>query len=131
MADPPTGVTPKETDVVGVGSDTIEFLFDQFSFDYNKTHTGAHLYSWDATNPKTGAMGDNIVTKSGCSATPRPDGSSAGITALDANTKTSGRQALLHRLREVVAASRVHRSSIRPWRNRVHLFGQGRRHLGE
>jgi|SRR5215469_2538751 len=89
MADPPTGVTPKEGDVVGVGSDTIEFLFDQFSFDYNKTHTGTHLYSWDALNPKTGAMGDNIVTKSGCSSTPRPDGSSAGITALDANAKTA------------------------------------------
>jgi len=93
LADPPKGVTPKETDVVGVGSDTIEFLLDQFSFDYNKAHkTGTHLYSWDALNPKTGAMGDPIKEKSGCSATPRPDGSSAGITALATSPKTSDRK---------------------------------------
>src|SRR5215469_17444250 len=90
LADPPRGVTPKETDVVGVGSDTTEFLGDQLAFDYNKSHTtGPHLYSWDATNPTTGAIGDNITTKSGCSAIPRPDGASAGITALIANAKTS------------------------------------------
>src|SRR5262249_22416766 len=49
-------VTPRETDAVGVGSDTIQFLFDQFSFDYNKSHKTAatKLYSWDALNPKTG-----------------------------------------------------------------------------
>ena len=91
LADPINGsgkaVTPKATDVVGVGSDTIEFLLDQFSFDYNNQHkTGTHLYSWDALNPKTG-LTDNIKTKSGCAAIPRPDGSSAGIATLDANTK--------------------------------------------
>jgi len=88
LADPPKGVTPKATDVVGVGSDTLQFLLDQFSFDYNKTHSsGAKLYSWDALNPKTG-MTDNITTKAGCTpAIPRPNGSSAGITTLDANTK--------------------------------------------
>src|SRR5215470_15129953 len=90
LADPPGGVTPKETDVVGVGSDTTEYLADQLAFDYNKSHsTGPRLYSWDATKPKTGAIGDSIRTKSGCSAIPRPDGASAGITALLANTKTS------------------------------------------
>lgn len=57
LADPITGsgkaVTPKSTDVVGVGSDTIQNLFDQFSIDYNASHrTGARLYSWDALNPK-------------------------------------------------------------------------------
>ncbi len=90
LADPPKGVTPTATDVVGTGSDTIEFLLDQFSFDYNRTHsTGAKLYSWDALNPKTGAMGDPIVPKSGCTSIPRPDGSSAGITTLATNAKTS------------------------------------------
>jgi ABC-type phosphate transport system substrate-binding protein len=89
LADPPTGVTPKEGDVVAVGSDTTEFLLDQFSFNYNKTHTSPKLYSWDALNPKTGAMGDNIKEKAGCAATPRPDGSSAGVSALDVNTKTT------------------------------------------
>jgi ABC-type phosphate transport system substrate-binding protein len=87
LADPPKGVTPKATDVVGVGSDTLQFLLDQFSFDYNRTHsTGPRLYSWDALNPKTG-MTDNISTKSGCTAIPRPNGSSAGIATLTANTK--------------------------------------------
>ena len=90
LADPPAGTTPKETDVVGVGSDTTEFLADQLAFDYNKSHaTGPRLFSWDATNPKTGAIGDSITTKSGCSASPRPDGASAGITALLTNAKTS------------------------------------------
>src|SRR5579859_428237 len=90
LADPPTGVTPKETDVVGVGSDTIQFVMDQLSFDYNKSHsTGAKLYSWDAVNPTSGAVGDPIMTKSGCTTVARPNGSSAGILALTANAKTS------------------------------------------
>lgn len=88
LADPPKGVTPKETDVVGVGSDTLEFLSDQLSFDFNKSQsTGSKLYSWDALNPKTG-LTDNIGTKSGCSAIPRPNGSSAGIATLIMNAKT-------------------------------------------
>lgn len=88
----PAGTTvPREGDVVGVGADTDEFLLDQFSHDYNASHSGsAHLlYSWDATNPSTGAIGDSIKLKAKCSKIPRPDGSSAGITAFDANTKTS------------------------------------------
>jgi len=93
LADPPSGVTPKETDVVGVGSDTIQFLLDQFSFDYNKSHsTGAKLYSWDALNPKTG-LTDNIKLKSGCAAIPRPNGSSAGITTLAIGQKTGDKKA--------------------------------------
>lgn len=89
--DPVAGTVPREGDVVGVGADTDEFLLDQFSHDYNASHSGsAHLlYSWDATNPSTGAVGDSIQTKSGCSKVARPDGSSAGITAFDANAKTS------------------------------------------
>jgi ABC-type phosphate transport system substrate-binding protein len=65
LADPPAGVTPKPRDVVGVGSDTIQNVMDQFSVDYNATHTSGKLYSWDATNPTTGAMGDPIQLKSG------------------------------------------------------------------
>jgi ABC-type phosphate transport system substrate-binding protein len=91
MADPNPGTVPKPNNIVGVGSDTIQNVMDQFSHDYNATHTANKLYSWDATNPKTGAVGDSIVTKSGCAAIPRPDGSSAGITALTTeNAKTSG-----------------------------------------
>jgi len=85
LADPPTGVTPKPKDVIGVGSDTTESVFNQLSVDYNKTHTTGKLYSFDATpQPST------IQTKSGstnCSI-PRPFGSSAGIMALE-NTKTT------------------------------------------
>jgi ABC-type phosphate transport system substrate-binding protein len=90
LADPPSGVTPKPSDVVGVGSDTTEFLFDQLSHDYNATHSSGKLYSWDALNPSNGAMGDPIQLKSGSSncLIPRPDGSSAGIAALE-NTKTT------------------------------------------
>ena len=85
LADPPTGVTPKPKDVIGVGSDTTESVFNQLSVDYNKTHTTGKLYSFDATpQPST------IQTKSGstnCSI-PRPFGSSQGIMALE-NTKTT------------------------------------------
>ena len=90
----PSGTVPREGDVVGVGSDTDEFLLDQFSHDYNASHGGsAHLlYSWDALNPKTD-LTDNIVTKSGCAAIQRPDGSSVGISALDLNAKTKDAKA--------------------------------------
>jgi len=76
---------------VGVGSDTIQNVFDQFAVDYNKTvsATATHLYSWDATNPLTGAMGDSIAEKTGCAHIPRPDGSSAGITQLITFAKSS------------------------------------------
>jgi ABC-type phosphate transport system substrate-binding protein len=81
---------PAATAAVSVGADTDEFLFDQLSGDYNATlKTGAtQQYSFDALNPVTGAEGDPIVTKAGCSSIARPDGSSAGITAFDANAKT-------------------------------------------
>src|SRR4029077_9000410 len=67
---------PALHDATGVGSDTIQNLLDQFSADYNvgKALTATHLYSWDATNPNTGAIGDSIQVKGGgCSAIARPD----------------------------------------------------------
>lgn len=90
LADPPSGVTPKPADVVGVGSDTTEFILDQISADYNATHSTGKLYSWDAINPSNGTEHDTIKAKSGsanCSI-PRPFGSSEGIAALE-NTKTT------------------------------------------
>jgi len=87
LADPPKGVVPKDTDIVGVGADTTEFLLDQLSVNYNASHTTKKLYSFDATNPLTGAIGDNITTKTACAKIARPDGSSAGITTLDSNIK--------------------------------------------
>ncbi len=85
--------SPAENDAVGVGSDTIQNVMDQFSVDYNNTLTSsaAHLYSWDATNPLTGAIGDSIPEKKDCPSIARPDGSSAGINQLITFAKsTSG-----------------------------------------
>jgi ABC-type phosphate transport system substrate-binding protein len=91
LADPPHGVTPKGFDVVGVGSNTTEFVVDQFSLDYNsthKTHNAAHpwLYSWDAGTtgtfrPKAGAK---VITRTSA------NGSSAGIALLAAGAKAAG-----------------------------------------
>lgn len=82
-------MTPAAKDIVGAGSDTTQAVVGQFSTDYNAflagkgDTTSPRLYSWDATGsspitPKTGA---NTIT--------RPNGSSAGISALNANTKTT------------------------------------------
>jgi ABC-type phosphate transport system substrate-binding protein len=91
-------VVPQSYDVVGVGSDTIEYLLDQLSVDYNSSHTvhnaaNPYIYSWDATPPSNPSnTTSKIIAKAGCftRTSPqgilRPDGSSAGITALDNNT---------------------------------------------
>jgi ABC-type phosphate transport system substrate-binding protein len=81
IADPPSGTLPPKNAIVGVGSDTIQFVFDQFSSDYNKTGPSRPVYSWDAVNPKTGAIGDKIVSKKGCAKEPRPNGSTGGLQA--------------------------------------------------
>jgi ABC-type phosphate transport system substrate-binding protein len=86
--DPPKGVAPKAYDIVGVGAQTDDALFDQLSLDYNKTipakkHNSAHpwLYSFDATGSAS------IRTKAGTKYIDRPNGSKAGILALKANVK--------------------------------------------
>jgi ABC-type phosphate transport system substrate-binding protein len=90
---------PVPTDITGVGSDTIQNVMDQFSADFNAklSTTAPHLYSWDATNPVNGAINDDITIKTGGTPSkgtcqqPRPNGSSAGITALTTtNPTTSG-----------------------------------------
>ncbi len=88
LADPPKGVVPRAADAVGAGSDTVGYLLDQLSRDYNKAHPKAAtlLYSWDAVDPATGKAGGPIETKATCASIARPDGSSAGISALEANT---------------------------------------------
>ena len=92
LADPPRGVTPKGFDVVGVGSNTIEFVMDQFSFDYNRTHpvhnaSHPHLFSWDAA-----ASTATFRPKQGCAPITRlsANGSSAGIKLLTAGAKGAG-----------------------------------------
>jgi ABC-type phosphate transport system substrate-binding protein len=97
LADPqPAGTVPALTDIVGAGSDTIQGVLDQLSIDYNKTNPANKLYSWDATNPSTGATGDTITEKASGSSdtickTARPNGSGAGITAIGVtNTQDAG-----------------------------------------
>lgn len=91
LADPSS--TPPLNAIAGVGSDTLTPVYHQLTSDYNASHT-TELASWDAVNPTTGVAGDTIVTKassstdSTCSMV-RPNGSSAGITALE-NTVSDG-----------------------------------------
>jgi ABC-type phosphate transport system substrate-binding protein len=92
LADPPSGTSPRATDAVSVGDDTTQYLLDQLSYDYDAAHLGSDplLYSWDAFNPVTGAIGDEITTKADCPALTRPNGSAPGIGALDANAAVPG-----------------------------------------
>jgi ABC-type phosphate transport system substrate-binding protein len=97
QADPPS--PSSLSTLAGVGSDTVTPLFDNgipggakgsFVHDYNATSPAERVASWDAVNPKTGAA-DQVITTKRLNASDkscqldRPDGSSAGITALDAN----------------------------------------------
>jgi ABC-type phosphate transport system substrate-binding protein len=87
--DPPKGVTPAAYDIVGVGSNTTEYVMDQISVMYNgsvKVHNAAHpkLYSWDALPEGVNVPGNYTITpKAGCKVIARPDGSGAGLTALN------------------------------------------------
>ena len=84
---------PLPTDITGVGSDATSPMTDQFSADFNAANTTGNgfLYSWDATNPVTGAIGDTIPVKQGCTGIPRPNGGSSGVSALTTeNGTTSG-----------------------------------------
>jgi len=99
-------VTPRYCDVVGSGSNTIEYLMDQYSLNYNAALLKAHkkfsqttsckkdptpfFYSWDALQNSAATTSGNIAPKPGCASAPRPNGSSAGITALSFNVKVTG-----------------------------------------
>jgi len=82
-ADPPTGVTPAATDVVSVGSDTIQAFDNGLSAAYNATNPTNKYYSWDATGTSP------ITPKAGALSITRPNGSSAGIAELAAVTHTT------------------------------------------
>jgi len=86
---------PPENAAVGVGADTLQNLTNQFSADYNAilaSSANSHLYSWDSTNPTTGAIGDKIAVKTNCASIRRPDGSSQGIEQLVTGQSTSDRK---------------------------------------
>ncbi len=90
LADPPPPPPVANHDVIGVGSDTTEFIIDQLSHDFNLRlkASAVHFWSENATNPATGAIGDSVVLKKGCKAIPRPNGSSQGIAALTTENQT-------------------------------------------
>ncbi len=91
--DPPAKTAPASYDIVGVGSSTTQFVMDAISTEYNAgvvTHSPAHpkLYSYDAWLPNGNPNGvTKITTKAGCKAITRPNGSGAGLTALNITQK--------------------------------------------
>lgn len=84
LADPPKGVTPPHASIVGTGSDTTQLVVNAFSTAYNKTNPTLKMYSFNAVGSAT------ITEKVGCTPITRPNGSSAGITELEAGTRPSG-----------------------------------------
>lgn len=87
LADPAAGTTPAAVDIVSVGSDTTQVVSNQISADFNATNPASKYYSWNATDP-TGST-TTITTKDGAAAIARPNGSGAGITALQNNDHTT------------------------------------------
>lgn len=83
LADPPAGVTPAATDLVSGGSDTIQAFDNGLSAQYNATSPASKYYSYDATPAGT------ITTKTGATPIARPNGSGAGVTALNTTTHTT------------------------------------------
>lgn len=83
LADPPS--TPAATAIVGVGSDTTQYVMDAYAAAYSKpTKQAIKLASWDAIPPAGGST--TITTKAGCAPITRPNGGSAGVAALLADT---------------------------------------------
>lgn len=95
LADPPKGVSPAAFDVVAVGSNTTQFVLDQVALDFNgritaKQHNATHPYffSWDAVPPgSTSSAPTKITPKKGFATITRPNGSGAGVTALETSQK--------------------------------------------
>jgi ABC-type phosphate transport system substrate-binding protein len=92
--DPPKGVAPKAFDIVAVGSNTTQYVLDAIAAQYDKgvgtKHSAAHpfVYSWDAVPLGTSAsVVTHINPKAGCATIIRPNGSGAGVTALDTAQK--------------------------------------------
>jgi ABC-type phosphate transport system substrate-binding protein len=99
-------VTPRYCDVVGSGANTTEYLFDQYSLNYNTALLKAHkkfsqttsckkdptpfFYSWDALQNSAVTTAGNITPKPGCPSTVRPNGSTPGISALADNVTVTG-----------------------------------------
>jgi ABC-type phosphate transport system substrate-binding protein len=77
--------TPDADDIVGVGSDTTQFVVGALAHRFNVDHIGGtkRMASWDATGTAT------IVPRSGAPSITRPNGSSAGIDELQVDSNVS------------------------------------------
>src|SRR5262245_50595185 len=76
-----------------VGPGTLRHRFEQVTAAPNggESDPATHLWSWEALNPLGGPIGDQIQVKGGrCATIARPNGSSAGVTALTGSQKVSG-----------------------------------------
>lgn len=80
----PGGFLPDANDLVGTGSDTIQFVTNDVAAGYNGTG-GVRIASFDAVQPGTGVIGDQIQIRPSV-AIARPNGSGAGVTTLLNNT---------------------------------------------
>jgi len=91
LADPPSGVTPQATDIVAVGSESVQALSDQLAAGYDATNPTYRFYNWDAINPATGQPGGTITTKNDANCMiARPDGGVAGLAQLQLHVLTHG-----------------------------------------
>ncbi|WP_300681113.1 substrate-binding domain-containing protein [Nocardioides sp.] len=92
-----TAVTPAATDLVGVGSDTIQFVIGDLAKAYNATagSTGHKLASYGAGAVDPGTLypvsttASTIKLADGSTPT-RPNGSGAGLNALQSTTDLAG-----------------------------------------
>ncbi len=86
---PPPGRTPAQI-FSTVGADAFAELTNNLTVEYNAQTPAPTrvLASYDAVNPDTGAAGENITTKPGCTVA-RPNGANAGISAITLNQKST------------------------------------------
>ena len=96
LADPINGsgspVTPKQTDIVGVGSDTSQNVVDQLMVDYNKSHS-TEPEDWPGREHR-----DQEILR----ANSPPERLFGRRQRAGLQHEVWGRQALLHRLRPFV-----------------------------
>ncbi|MCW2794837.1 MAG: hypothetical protein JWM79_334 [Nocardioides sp.] len=86
---PPPGKTAAQI-YSTVGADAFAELTNNLTVKFNAQSPapGHTLASYDAINPVTGAAGENITTKPGCTLA-RPNGANAGITAITLNQQST------------------------------------------
>jgi ABC-type phosphate transport system substrate-binding protein len=79
---PPSGKTADQI-YAGVGADAFAELTNNVVQNYNTdVNPTVVLASYDAVNPVTGAAGETITTKPGCTDIVRPNGANAGVAAI-------------------------------------------------